>query len=92
VEAALKRVFPAITSPLGRSTMGWPKPIRQIDAATCGTASSFRRGFAGEQKRRSVTIHSTLSFVVSKSMGVPFGNWLDLEGGGLGGLRPPRTL
>jgi hypothetical protein len=42
-----------------------------MDAATCGTAGSFLRGFDGEQKSRSIPTVSTLSFVVSKSMRCP---------------------
>jgi hypothetical protein len=44
----LSLVLPAITSPLGRATIGCRQPNRRIEAATCGTASSFLRGFEGE--------------------------------------------
>jgi hypothetical protein len=62
-----------MTSPEGFATIGWRNPKRRIDAATCGTAGSFSRGFAGEQNNRSIATHSMLSFAVSKSMGVPPG-------------------
>ena len=49
LRAAFSRVLPATTSPQRRATMGCCQTNRRRDAATCGTAWSFRRGLAGEQ-------------------------------------------
>ena len=64
VSFLILHVFPATEPSLGFMTIGCRKPKRRIDAATCGTAGSFLRGFAGEQKRRSIGTVSTVSFVV----------------------------
>jgi hypothetical protein len=57
--AALRRVLPAITSPVGRATMGCCQPNRRMLAATWGTAASFLRGFVGEQNSREIGTIST---------------------------------
>ena len=48
---------PHVASSIRR--FGWRQPKRRSEAATCGSAGSFRRGFEGLQKRRSSATHST---------------------------------